>query len=328
MKPILEPATQAFISELESKGGTPIYKLSPKEARAILEKVQSGPVKKAAVSIEEKALPCGPSGKVAISIVRPENSKEKLPVILFVHGAGWILGSFNTHDHLVRELAVGTNSAVVFVHYSLSPEARFPIAIEESYAVAEYLTKNGASLNLDASRLAVCGDSVGGNMSIALTMMANERKGPKFDCQVLFYPVTSAEMNTPSYNQFANGPWLTKPAMEWFWNAYESDASARKNHLCSPLLAPIDQLKGLPQAIIITAENDVLRDEGEQYASRLMQAGVNVTATRFLGTTHDFVMLNALSETPAARGAIYVAANYLNQVWASKKISKPSKKAA
>jgi acetyl esterase len=309
----LEKSTEDFIDQLTAKGGPPIYKLTPIEARAVLESVQSSPIAKPEVKIEEKKIPCGPKGEVSIRIYRPKNAVEKLPVILYFHGAGWVMGSADTHDRLVRELTVGSNAAVVFVNYSRSPEARFPEANEEAFAATQYIAEHGADFNLDVSHLSVVGDSVGGNMAIAVTLMAKERHGPKIDFQLLFYPVTSAELNTPSYHEFADGPWLTKLAMEWFWNAYEPSISARSNPLISPLRASIDQLKGLPPALIITDENDVLRDEGEEYAQRLMQAGVNVTAVRFLGTIHDFVMLNALAKTPASRGAIALANSFLHQ---------------
>jgi len=316
---VLEKNTEVFIKELASVGGTPIYKLTPVQARAVLEKLQSGVVEKLPIKIEDKMIPGGPKGKISIRIFRPQNGKEKLPVTMFIHGAGWVMGSSSTHDHLARELAVGTHSAVVFVNYPLSPESKFPIALEEAYSATKYIAEHGKSLNLDSSRIAIAGDSVGGNMAIAVTLLAKERHGPKIECQLLFYPVTSSEMNTPSYKQFSEGPWLTKAAMEWFWEAYEPDVDVRKKSVLSPLNASIMELKGLPPALIITAENDVLRDEGEQYAHKLMQAGVNVTATRYLGTIHDFVMLNALANTPAARAAISLACHYLQQVFSKQK---------
>lgn len=307
----LEKQTEAFIKGLASQGGKPIYKLTPVQARELLEKVQSSPIEKPAVDIEERTIPVGPKGKVSIHIYRPKNSNKKLSAVMYFHGAGWVMGSHATHDRLVRELTVGANVALIFVDYSRSPEDRFPVAIEEAYAATKYVSEHAASMSLDTSRFAVAGDSVGGNMAIAVTLLSKTRGGPKIACQVLFYPVTNAELTSPSYNQFAQGPWLTKPAMEWFWDAYESDVAARKQPLISPLQATLDELKGLPAALIITAENDVLRDEGEQYAAKLMQAGVSVTATRFLGTIHDFVMLNALANTPATRGAILLAIAYL-----------------
>ena len=307
----LEQATGAFIEELMAQGGKPLYQMTPAEARGVLEKVQSSPVDRPEVEIEDKTFPVGPQISVSVRIFRPAGAKAPLPVVLYIHGGGWILGSMNTHDRLVREICVGANVAVVFVNYSRSPEAKYPTALEECYAALKYVVEQGKSLNLNASKLAVVGDSVGGNMTIATTLLAKERKGPKIDFQVLLYPVTSSEMNTSSYTEFQEGPWLTKKAMEWFWNAYEPDAQARKNPLLSPLNASQDQLKGLPPALLIVDENDVLRDEGEAFAHRLMQAGVKVTALRMLGTIHDFTMLNPLANTPAVRSAIALTNTYL-----------------
>ncbi len=315
---VLEKKTEKFIEGL--KGEKPIYKHTPEQARAILEKVQSSPVDKLDVAIEEKR--CPGKGGASFLIIRPRNTAEVLPVILYIHGAGWVMGSAATHDRLVRELAVRAHAAVIFVNYTLAPEAHFPIAIEQVYAVSEYVLEHAKQFHLDAARFVVAGDSVGGNMSIALTMLAKERKGFKIDAQLLLYPVTSAELNTPSYKQFADGPWLTKPAMQWFWNAYEPDATKRKKPLLSPLLATVDALKGLPPALVITAENDVLRDEGEQYASKLMQAGVDVTAMRFLGTIHDFLMLNALAHTPATEAALAFASQFLHTRFAKTTVKK------
>jgi acetyl esterase len=223
------------------------------------------------------------------------------------------LGSKNTHDRLVREIANGVNSAVVFVDYTRSPEAKYPVAIEEAYAATKYIAENGAKMNLDSSRLAVAGDSVGGNMTAALTILAKQRMGPKIVFQALFYPVTDASFDTASYHRFADGPWLTTKAMEWFWNAYAPDVETRKEITACPLRATIEELSGLPPALVIVDENDVLRDEGEAYARKLMQAGVKVTVTRYLGTMHDFMMLNPIASTPAVRAAIAQANNMLVQ---------------
>lgn len=306
----LEGTTRKFIESLAALNGPPIYTLSPKEARQVLENLQSGPVKKIQVHIEEVGLPCGPAGKVSIRIIRPEGATGKLPVIFFYHGGGWILGSANTHDRLAREVAVGAKAAVVFINYTPSPEAQFPKPLEEAFEATQYIVEHAERFNLDPTRLSVVGDSVGGNMTIAMTLMARE-KGIRIHKQVLFYPVTDANFNNGSYQQFAQGPWLTKPAMEWFWNAYAPNAADRKKSIVCPLHASQDQLRNLPAALVITDENDVLRDEGEAYAHKLMLSGVPVTAVRFLGTIHDFVMLNALSETPAARAAIALAISHL-----------------
>jgi acetyl esterase/lipase len=236
-----------------------------------------------------------------------------LPVILFIHGAGWVFGDALTHDLLVRKLAIGTRAAVVFPEYSLSPEAHYPVAIEQNYAVAQWITDEGASKGLDASRLAVAGDSVGGNMATAATLMAKERGDINFSAQVLFYPVTDANFDTGSYEQFAEGYWLRRDAMQWFWDQYTTDEAQRNQITASPLRASLDQLAGLPQALVITDEADVLRDEGEAYANKLRQAGVPVTAVRYQGIIHDFVMVNSMSETHAAQGAISQATGFLSE---------------
>lgn len=310
---VLERGTENFIEELKAKNSPPIYQLSPIEARAVLEQLQANPNRQSNVQIENRKIPFS-RGDYTIKIVRPKNNNSQiLPTVIFCHGAGWVMGSFNTHARLICDLTLGTQAAFVFVEYALSPEAKFPIPIEQAYNAMEYVIEHAKELKLDISTLSIVGDSVGGNMASVLTMLAKERNGPKIKQQVLFYPVTSSELNTPSYHIFADGPWLTKPAMEWFWNSYEPDHAARRNPLLSPLNARIEQLKGLPKALIITAENDVLRDEGEEYAHKLLQAGVNVTATRFLGTIHDFVMLNRLAETPAAIEAKALVCQFLLQ---------------
>lgn len=312
---ILEQTTDKFIQALNAKGAPPLYTLTPEQARKVLEDVQADNGKKLDVKIEDLTIPVGPKGSLGIRIIRPPQSTGPLPIIMFYHGAGWILGSNNTHDNLARALAVGSNAAVVFVDYSLAPEAQFPTQINEAYAATKYFAEQGQKHNLDTSRFVVVGDSVGGNMAIAVTLLAKERGGPRIDFQLLFYPVTSATFNTPSYQKYAEGPWLTKKAMEWFFKAYAPNVAERSNILISPVNATLEQLKGLPPALVITDENDVLRDEGEDYAHKLMQAGVYVTAVRFLGTIHDFVMLNALKDTPAAKGAILLANAYLKQAF-------------
>ena len=308
-EPILELHTQQFIDSLAD--APPIYMLSPADARSVLVQAQSIPVGKPSAQIEDIALPVGPTGSVPIRIVRPTATAEALPVVMYFHGGGWILGDRDTHDRLIREIAVGAKAAVVFVDYARAPEARYPIAIEQAYAATRYVADNGASLQVDPLRLAVTGDSVGGNMAAAVTLMAKKRRGPKIAFQVLFYPVTDAGFDTPSYAQFADGPWLTKRAMEWFWDAYLPDLTARKQSTATPLNASLDQLTGLPEALVIVDENDVLRDEGEAYARKLSDAGVRVTSVRYNGTIHDFVMLNALADTPATRGAIEQAVSAL-----------------
>lgn len=314
--PVLEPTTQKFIDGLA--GAKPIYTLSPQAARKVLLGAQSGPTELAAVSIEDRLLPVGPTGQTRIRVIRPEQVAGTLPVILYFHGAGWVMGDTKTHDRLVRELATGAKATVVFVDYERSPENRYPVAIEQDYAVTDYVAKHPKEFNVDASRLAIAGDSVGGNMAAVVSLLAKERKGPMIKAQLLFYPVTDAAMTDGSYQTFANGPWLTKPAMVWFWDAYLPNVEARKDVHVSPLNATPEQLKDLPSALVITAENDVLRDEGEDYARKLTVAGVTVTSARYNGTIHDFVMLNALADTPAARAAISQANTFLRNAFAQR----------
>lgn len=306
-KHIIELATQQFLNTINSSKGDPIYKLSPKEAREVLSKVQDVNATKLPAEIEDHTIPTGPRGKINIRIIRPKNNESKLPVVMYFHGGGWILGDKEIYDNLVREIANGAQAAIVFVDYDRSPESQYPIAIEEAYAATKYIFENGNSFNLDPSKLAVMGDSVGGNMATVTTMLTKERCGPKIAYQVLFYPVTDANFETESYNEFANGYWLSKEAMKWFWNAYAPEGTERNHYMISPLQASIDQLRDLPPALVITNECDVLRDEGEAYAHKLIEAEIDTTAVRLLGTIHDCAMLNALNNTPAVRVAINLA---------------------
>jgi len=228
-----------------------------------------------------------------------------------MHGGGWVLGNSATHDRLVRELAVGAGAAVAFVEYDRSPEAHYPAAIEQGYATARWIAREGAANQLDPERIAVAGDSVGGGMTAALALMAGERGDVRFVHQSMYYPVTDAAMDTGSYEQFAEGYFLTARSMAWFWDAYLPDAGRRSEPFASPLRANDQQLSGLPPALVIVDEADVLRDEGEAYAARLRAAGVAVTTVRYDGITHDFMMLNPLSRTHATRAAIAQAISIL-----------------
>jgi acetyl esterase/lipase len=301
-KPVLEPAAQEFA---DATANPPyLFDLGPEKGREVVDDVQSGEIARPDVDITDTTVPGGPSGSVSVRILRPRGSTGPLPVIVYIHGAGWVFGNAHTHDRLIRELAVGANAAVLFPNYSLSPEAKYPTAIEESYAVATWVAQHGAEENLDRTRIAIAGDSVGGNMSAALTLLAKQRGDVSFVQQVLFYPVTDASFDTDSYHQFAEGYFLRRDAMQWFWDQYTSDAAQRAEITASPLRASRDELAGLPPALVITGEADVLRDEGEAYASKLRAAGVPVTAVRYQGIIHDFVMLNALRGTQAASAAI------------------------
>ncbi len=233
---------------------------------------------------------------------------------MYFHGGGWVLGGFDTHDRLVREIANGAHAVIVFVNYTPSPEAKYPVAIEEAYAVTKWVAQNGNIIHVNSSRLAVAGDSVGGNMATVVALLAKERGGPQIKFQLLFYPVTDTNFETPSYLTYQNGYWLTRDAMKWFWNNYLTNQTNVNDPTVSPLHASLQQLKGLPPALIINGENDVLRDEGQAYALKLLEAGVQVTAVQYHGTIHDFVMLNAITEDPAPRGAIEQASKMLKKV--------------
>jgi len=307
----LEPAAQAFADALAAAGGPPLYTLSPDDARAVLDGAQTGDVAMSPAEIEEHTIPGGPDGTVSITVVKPVARNGSLPVVVYTHGGGWVLGNFGTHERLVRDLTAQTGAAFVFVNYSRSPEARYPIAIEQVYAAVQWVARYGSELGLDGSRLAVAGDSVGGNMTAAVTLMAKERGGPAIRYQALFYPVTNASFDTESYEEFADGPWLTRRAMQWFWDAYVPDVSKRGEPTASPLQATPGQLRDLPPTLLITDEADVLRDEGLAYGRKLRQAGVDVTSVRYEGVFHDFMMLNALAETNATRAATAQAARAL-----------------
>jgi acetyl esterase/lipase len=293
----LEPAAQAFAEATDQPPY--LFQLPPAEGRKAVDAVQDGEVAMPAAAIEVLTV-----GDVETRIVRPAGVTGPLPVIVYIHGAGWVFGDFHTHERLVRELAAGTGAAVVFPDYSRSPEARYPVAIEQIYAVAKWVAEHGGEHGLDVTRIAIAGDSVGGNMTAAVTLLAKRRGDVRFLQQVLFYPVTDANFDTESYQQFAEGYFLGREGMKWFWDQYTTDPAQRAESTASPLRAGLDELAGLPPALVITGEADVLRDEGEAYAAKLRQAGVPVTAVRYQGIIHDFVMVNAMRETHAAEAAI------------------------
>ncbi|WET79990.1 alpha/beta hydrolase [Amycolatopsis sp. QT-25] len=300
----LEPAAQAFV---EATATPPfLFQLPPEEGRKAVDEVQGGDVELPAADIETTHV-----DGVEVRIVRPRGVTGPLPVLVYLHGAGWVFGNFHTHERLVRELAVGAGAAVVFPEYDRSPEARYPVAIEQNYAVAKWVAEHGAENGFDSTRIAIAGDSVGGNMTAALTLMAKQRGDVTFRQQVLFYPVTDANFDTESYRRFAEGYFLALEGMKWFWDQYTADPAQRAESTASPLRASLDELAGLPPALVITAEADVLRDEGEAYAAKLRQAGVPVTAVRYQGIVHDFVMLNTLRGTHAAEAAITQAIGVL-----------------
>lgn len=307
---VLEPAAAEFADA--AAHSPPVYELDPTEARTSLGDIQSGPVTKPAVdsawmTVEADGI------EARVRIVKPVDATELLPVVLYLHGGGWVLGSAETHDRVVCELAVGVHAAVVFVDYDRAPEAHYPVALEQAYATARWVQRHGAEAYLDASRMAVAGDSAGGNLAAALTLLARRRGDVTFVHQSLYYPVTDASQNTLSYRDFAEGPHLTARAMAWFWDAYLPDLARRSEIFASPMRAGVDELAGLPEAFVVVDEFDVLRDEGEAYARKLTAAGVRCTSVRYNATVHDFMMLNVLRETVAATAAIAQAIDLLRQ---------------
>lgn len=307
--PVLEPEARAFVDAVEK--APPLYTLPFDDARKVLATVQSPVIASSPTTIQDAVWSIGPTGKVRVRIVRPEGASGALPVVMYFHGGGWVMGDKLTHDHLIRELAAGSKSAVVFVDYDNAPAVRYPTNNEQAYAALEYVAKNGASLSLDGSRIAVAGDSAGGNMAASVTLMAKERKGPRIAHQVLFYPVTADISDNESYQLFGNGPYLTTKAMHYFLDA-NFPADRRGEVLAFPLQASVEQLRNLPSGTIIVAENDLLRAEGEAYGRKLLEAGVSVNSSRYNGTIHDFVMLNALAGSRAAKAAIVQASTALH----------------
>lgn len=306
---VLEPAAQAFADQAAQQ--PPVYTLGVAKARKALDDLQAHPKGLLPADISHRVLPVGPTGKVTVRIVRPKGATGKLPAIMYFHGGGWVLGDEKTHDRLTRQIANGAHAAVIFVDYTRAPDAQFPVANEQAYAATKWVAEHGSEINVDSSRIAVAGDSAGGNMATVVALMAKQRRGPALRAQALFYPVTDANFNDSSYREFANDYWLTRKGMEWFWKNYAPNAKDRKSIYASPLRASLNQLKGLPKSLVITEQADVLRDEGEAYANKLRAAGNDVTSMRFQGMIHDFLMLNALADTNADKAAITEADSFL-----------------
>lgn len=310
----VEPTTQAFLQALEAGGGKPLEQLPPKDARAVLVGAQAGvklDLPKAEVS--QKTITVD-GQEISLHIVRPAGSAKKtLPAFMFFHGGGWVLGDFPTHERLVRDLVANSGAVAVFVDYTPSPEASYGVAINQAYAATKWVAANGKQINVDGKRLAVAGNSVGGNMAAVVALMAKDKGGPALRAEVLLWPVTDANFETGSYNQFSNGYFLTKNMMKWFWDSYTTDNAKRAEIYASPLKASLEQLKGLPPTLIQTAEKDVLRDEGEEYGRKLQAAGVTVTSVRYNGMIHDFGLLNVLAKVPAVQDAMRQAGQELQQ---------------
>ncbi|QKZ15866.1 alpha/beta hydrolase [Spirosoma sp. KUDC1026] len=299
---------RTFLQALNAGDGQPLETLSPADARQVLTGAQqSVEVDYAGITESEKTI--SQNGyQVTIHIVKPAGVRDGAPVFLFIHGGGWVLGDYPTHRRLVRDLVVASGAVAVFPDYTPSPEAQYPTAINEIYATLQWVAENGAEIGVDGSNLAVVGNSVGGNMSAVMALMAKRNNGPNLKLQVLLWPVTNADFDTESYNLFANGRFLTRNMMKWFWDNYLPDAAKRNELYASPLQATAEDLQGLPPALVQTAENDVLRDEGEAYARKLNEAGVPVTLTRYGGMIHDYGLLNPIASAPAVQTALLQAA--------------------
>jgi acetyl esterase/lipase len=300
--PVLDPAARALADQVAA--GPDPCRLPLSQIRARLDLAQSGPVERPDAHLEDLSV-AGPDGAVRVRLVRPAGpGPAPLPVVLYLHGGGWVAGSVVSHDRLVRELAVGVGAAVVFVDYDLAPEAPYPTALRQARAVARWVVDHGRGHGLDATRMAVAGDSAGGNLAAALTLLAKEHGEFSFRHQVLLHPPLSAACDTASYRQFARGYFQSADQLRWLWRQYVPEPARRTEPTAAPLNAGPRELAGLPPALVITAEADVLRDEAEVYAAKLRTAGVPVTCVRYQGTIHAFVVLDALRETGAARAAL------------------------
>jgi acetyl esterase len=313
VNPKVERRIRQFLKALNASGGKPLETLSPAEARAVLVNAQASvPLELPPCDVEHRAV-TQDGLTVDLTAVRPAGAQGILPALMFFHGGGWILGDFPTHERFVRDLVADSGFAAVFVNYTPSPEAHYPTAINQAYAATKWVAAHGGEIQVDGRRLALVGNSVGGNMTAVVALMAKHQGGPEIRCQVLFWPVTDANFDTPSYQEYAEGYFLTWAMMKWFWDAYTTDPAQRREIYASPLQAIPKDLAGLPPALIQTAGNDVLRDEGEAYARKLDGAGVDVTAVRYEGLIHDYGLLNAISQVPAVRAALHQAAEELKK---------------
>jgi acetyl esterase/lipase len=311
--PGVESTTQSFLEALAAGGGTPLEQLPPGEARGVLTGAQASvSVDLSGVETREQRIEIA-GQTLKLVVVRPTGSQGNLPGFMFFHGGGWVLGDYPTHERLIRDLVVGSGTAAIYVDYTPSPEAKYPTAINQAYAATQWVADNGSQIGIDGARLAVAGNSVGGNMAAVVAIKAKEAGTPTLRFQLLLWPVTDASFNNASYNQFAEGHFLTRAMMEWFWDNYTTDPKQRNEIHASPLRASLEQLKGLPPALVQTAEMDVLRDEGEAYARRLGAAGVAVSAVRYNGMIHDYGLLNVITEVPAVRSAMQQAGAALRE---------------
>jgi acetyl esterase/lipase len=311
--PRLSRGVKAFLKELNSGDGPPLEALPPLEARQVLANAQASvPVDLSGIEESEKTITAD-GFTINLNVVRPEGAKGRLPVFIFIHGGGWVLGDYPTHKRMVRDLVVLTGFAGVFVNYTRTPDARYPQAVNEIFAATKWVAEHGEEIGVDGKNLAVVGNSVGGNMTAVTALKAKEEGGPNIKLQIMMWPIVDANFETESYRQFGENRFLTTPLMKWMYDLYTTDPQQRKEIYASPLRATVEQLKGLPPALIQVAESDILRDEGEAYGRKLDEAGVEVTTVRYNGMIHDFGLLNGLAEEPAARSLFKQAAAELKK---------------
>jgi acetyl esterase/lipase len=304
--PNISSGVKAFLKQLNS-GGKPLEDMSPNDARKVLEDAQkSVTVDLSGIDVSEKMINSD-GYNVKLYIVRPAGVGRTLPAFMFIHGGGWILGDFPTHKRMVRDLVVQSGAVAVFVDYTRTPDAPYPKAINEIYAATKWVAEHGGEINVNGKKLAVVGNSVGGNMTAVTTLMAKEKHGPELKLQIMMWPIVDADFNTESYKKFGMDRYLTTSTMKWMYDMYIPDPQKRKDIHASPLRATVEQLKGLPPALIIVAENDVLRDEGEAYGRKLDEAGVTATTARYNGMIHDFGLLNPIATLPQTR-ALFIQA--------------------
>jgi len=310
---MVERRIRAFLDRLAARGGKPVEQLSLLEVRQLFADIQSGvSIDRARTEVVHRTISVD-RGIVNLTVVRPAGAVGVLPAFMFFHGGGWIFGDFQTHERMVRDLVAESTTAAVCVDYDRSPEARYPAAIRQAYAATRWVAEHGGEIGLDGRRLGIVGTGAGANLGAVVSLMAKDRGAPVIAFQVLFCPITNAVFDTASYEQFAEGHFLTRNMMKWFWASYTADPRERLEVYASPLRARTERLQGVPPALILTAELDVVRDEGESYARELDRAGVDVTAIRYDGMIHDFALLNALSDVPSARSALLHASTQLKR---------------
>ncbi|MGO9606295.1 MAG: alpha/beta hydrolase [Candidatus Binataceae bacterium] len=308
----LDPQMKAMLDFANAAGPMFLRAETPEQARGKMQALlEARPVEPPPLyRVEDRHIP-GPHGEIPIRIYTSEGRVPK-GVLVYFHGGGWVLGSVTTHDVLCRSIAIAAGCIVVSVDYRLAPEHKFPAAPEDCYAATKWVAANAASFGGDPNRIAVGGDSAGGNLATVVALMARDRGGPSLSFQLLFYPAISAANDTPSQKEFSeDGFVLSRADMEWFWNHYLNGPADRKNPLACPNAA--GNLAGLPPALVQTASHDPLRDEGERYAEQMRKAGVKVTLTRYDGVTHGFVSFADVLDK--GKAAIKEAADALRAIF-------------